>query len=373
MWKSSSRDGALVIGVMVLLLTLMAAPPADACWTPLEWQTKPVEWDRDRDGNGIDDTLDAKIGSDQAAPPATREKVVVNLTRCPTATDISWLSQYGTILKRGRYVTFVAMGDVDPADLPTLAAHPVVAMIEEMHGFQSALNVSGAAIKVRSSTNYPMNLEDLAPLVDGTGTTIAIIDSGVDDQAGSGTTHEMFPSSKYVGGYIVGSGLGNPDDTDSHGTHVAGIATGILSSGAAGHRGMAPAAGLVDCQTTLMCGPNSWLDVIECFEQLITNQPTWQVDVVNLSLRQCDTSFQTITTDGTDAASQMANQVVARGISVVAAAGNDGPGNSGLTSPCSADNAVCVAAMDDQNTVTRSDDAIANFSSRGPRAPAGDL
>jgi hypothetical protein len=136
---------------------------------------------------------------------------------------------------------------------------------------------------------------------------------------------------------------------------------------------MAPAAGLVDCQTTFACGPNSWLDVIECFEQLITNQPTWQVDVVNLSLRQCNSSGQTITTDGTDAASQMANQVVARGVSVVAAAGNDGPSNTGLTSPCAADNTICVAAMDDQNTVARSDDAIANFSSRGPRANDGDL
>lgn len=358
-----------------LIASLAVAPAALACWTPLEWQAKPVEWNRDQDRNGIDDSLDERIATDKAVPAPVPAKVpvVVNLTRCPTAADISWLSQYGTIVKQGRYVTFVALEDVDAADLPTIANHSVVAFIEEMQGFQASLDVSGAAIKVRSSTVYPQNLEDLAPLVDGSGTTIAIIDSGIDDQDGAGTTHEMFPSGKFVGGYIVGTGLGNPNDTNGHGTHVAGIAAGVLSSGTQGYRGMAPAADLVDCQTTLQCGPPSWLDVIECFEQLITNQPTWQVDVVNLSLRQCNNFGQTITTDGTDAASQMANQVVSRGITVVAAAGNDGPNNTGLTSPCAADNAICVAAMDDQNTVTRTDDVIANFSSRGPRADDGDL
>jgi len=287
--------------------------------------------------------------------------------------ELEWLNDFGTVLKQSHFITSVAVDLDQAAALPAIAAQEEVAFIEERHGFGSSLNVSGAAIKVRSSTTYPNNLEDQAPSVDGSGTTIAIIDSGVDDQAGSGTTHQSLPSSKFVGGYIVStSSLGNPDDTNSHGTHVAGIALG--TGGTSGtYRGMAPAAQLVDCQTTLQCGPNSWNDVIACFEQIWINRAAWGVDVVNLSLRQCDSAGNTITTDGTDSASQLANFLVSNGVTVVAAAANDGPSNTGLTSPCAADNAICVAAMDDQSTVTRTDDSIANFSSRGPRANDGDL
>lgn len=240
-----------------------------------------------------------------------------------------------------------------------------------MHGFAPALDVSGAAIKVRSGFYSPQTLEDAIPTLQGVGRTLAVVDSGVDDQNGAGVTHQMFPPGKFTGGYIVSTNtLGNPNDTNGHGTHVAGIAIGTQSGT---RRGMAPGASLIDCQTTLQCGPPSWLDVIECFEQILLNDPAWGVDVVNLSLRQCTSGGQTITTDGTDAASKMANHLVARGIKVVAAAGNDGPGNVGLTSPCAADNAICVAAMGDQGTQNRADDLIANFSSRGPRANDGDL
>lgn len=372
--RSNRLRLAHLVAWIVAIQALFVALPAVACWTPLEWQEKPVNWIHDTDRNSLDDSLDALIadaatGGDKAG---SNVAIVVNLARCPEQTDINWLASYGNVVKMGRYVTFAAMENVATSDLLTIAQHPMVAFVEQMQGFTASLNVSGAAIKVRSSTTYPNNLEDLAPTIDGTGTTVAIIDSGVDDQDGAGTTHESFPVGKFVGGYSVGTGLGNPNDTDGHGTHVAGIAIG--TGGTSGvNRGMAPGAGLVDCQTTIQCGPPSWLDVIECFEQIWTNDAAWQTDVVNLSLRQCGTNGATITSDGTDAASQLANFLVAQGITIVAAAGNDGPGNTGLTAPCAADNAICVAAMNDQGTVPRTGDIIANFSSRGPRANDGDL
>jgi serine protease AprX len=345
----------------------LAEEAARACWTPLEWQrAKPVPWSRDANRNSIDDSLDAILEKD----PSQKVAVVLDLAGCADAAAMEKLATYGTVLKRGRFVTFVAM-EVEASRLPELADLPTVAMIEEMHGFAAALDVSGAAIKVRSGFYSPQTLEDAIPTLRGLGRTLAVIDSGVDDQDGAGTTHQMFPPGKFVGGYIVSTNLlGNPNDGNSHGTHVAGIAIGAQVGT---RRGMAPDASLVDCQTTLQCGPPSWLDVIECFEQILLNDPAWGVDVVNLSLRQCDSGGQTITTDGTDAASKMANHLVARGINVVAAAGNDGPTNVGLTSPCAADNAICVAAMDDLGTQNRVDDAIASFSSRGPRANDGDL
>ena len=365
MRSSVERRIGMVLGLALVLG--LAADTALACWTPLEWQrAKPIPWARDGNANSLEDSLDAIIEKD----PSQKVSVVLDLARCADPTAMATLADYGTVLKRGKFVTFVAM-EVEAKLLPELAALPMVAMIEEMHGFAPALDVSGAAIKVRSGFYSPQTLEDVIPTLQGVGRTLAVVDSGVDDQAGLGVTHQMFPAGKFVGGYIVSTNmLGNPNDTNGHGTHVAGIAIGTQSGT---RRGMAPGAGLVDCQTTLQCGPPSWLDVIECFEQILLNDPTWGVDVVNLSLRQCTSGGQTITTDGTDAASKMANHLVARGINVVAAAGNDGPGNVGLTSPCAADNAICVAAMGDQGTQNRADDLIANFSSRGPRANDGDL
>jgi hypothetical protein len=57
---------------------------------------------------------------------------------------------------------------------------------------------------------------------------------------------------------------------------------------------------------------------------------------------------------------------------VVNAAGNDGPSNTGFTGLSASSKAIIVAATDDLNTIDRSDDTIAEYSSRGPRTDNGD-
>ncbi|HEV8594723.1 MAG TPA: S8 family serine peptidase, partial [Thermoplasmata archaeon] len=54
------------------------------------------------------------------------------------------------------------------------------------------------------------------------------------------------------------------------------------------------------------------------------------------------------------------------GIPVSVAAGNSGPGSGTLGIPATSYNIITVGALDDMNTVTRADDGIASFSSRGP-------
>ncbi len=365
-----------VVPFLLAVLTFAAgwvAAPAAACWTPLQWQTKPVVWNHDRNRDSIDDSL-LDPGGPFLGSEDTTFDVVLDLTRCPSPADLNDFARFGRVLKRGRFLTFVAMSGVRLADLPILAQDPRVAMIERMRGFGPALDISVAAIKVRDSVEYPANLEALFPTFRGLGTTVAIVDSGVDDQDGPGPdpTHESFPPGKWVGGYDVNTGsVGDADDLFAHGTHVAGIAVGTGGSSGT-FRGVAPDAGLVECSTTFACGPPSWLDVIECFEQILLNQSTWSVDVVNLSLKQCDTAGNLIPQNGNDAVSQLANYLVSQGISVVAAAGNEGPSNVGLTAPCSADNAICVAGTNDQGTIDRSDDTLYASSSHGPRDDDGD-
>src|SRR5262249_37266016 len=71
---------------------------------------------------------------------------------------------------------------------------------------------------------------------DGTGRTIAIIDTGVDytlPALGGGA----FPNGKVIGGTDIADGDGDPKDCEGHGTSVASVA--------AGPTGVAPGASIV--------------------------------------------------------------------------------------------------------------------------------
>src|SRR5262249_29617735 len=70
---------------------------------------------------------------------------------------------------------------------------------------------------------------------------------------------------------------------------------------------------------------------------------------------------------------QAVEQATAAGLIVITSAGNYGinpstgqSGYAGVTSPCNAPSAICVGATMTQNTVTRTDDVVAPYSSRGP-------
>jgi serine protease AprX len=54
------------------------------------------------------------------------------------------------------------------------------------------------------------------------------------------------------------------------------------------------------------------------------------------------------------------------GIVVVVAAGNEGPDANSISSPGISPKVITVGAMDDKNTIVRTDDQVASFSSRGP-------
>jgi hypothetical protein len=76
--------------------------------------------------------------------------------------------------------------------------------------------------------------------------------------------------------------------------------------------------------------------------------------------------------DGSGSEAQLLDSAVDAGMVVVVSAGNEGPNNNGFSSLAASEKAITVAAVDDKGTVDRSDDGIADFSSRGPRADDGD-
>ena len=101
-----------------------------------------------------------------------------------------------------------------------------------------------------------------------------------------------------------------------------------------------------------------------------TEEANYGIDIISLSWGI--TSHENGGSDGTDMHSRILDEAMLAGVTVSNAAGNDGPDNDGLSGMSASSLSITVAATDDQNTVDRTDDTIASYSSRGPRRDNGD-
>ncbi|MGW1202351.1 S8 family peptidase [Streptomyces cyaneofuscatus] len=180
---------------------------------------------------------------------------------------------------------------------------------------------------------------------DGTGTKIAVVDTGIDathpDLAGRVVAERNFS--------------GSPDAKDrvGHGTHVASTAAGTGAKDAR-FKGVAPGAQLINAKVLDDRGAGDDSGVIAGVDWAVAQG----ADVINMSLGGPDTP-------GIDPLEAQVNKVSAeKGVLFAIAAGNNGPGLGTVASPGSADAALTVGAVDD-------DDAIADFSGVGPRTGDG--
>jgi MYXO-CTERM domain-containing protein len=120
---------------------------------------------------------------------------------------------------------------------------------------------------------------------DGTGITVAVIDSGIDsahpDLAGTVIDEACFCGNNCCpGGVATAHGPGSALDDNGHGTHVAST---IAGQGVLGPRGGAPGAKLVAVKVLDQnLGFCCMSDVVAALDWIATEHP--EVDVVNLSL-----------------------------------------------------------------------------------------
>ncbi len=242
-----------------------------------------------------------------------------------------------------------------------LAANPLVqriALDRLMLGSTERTSATVGADTVRQQLGY-----------DGDGIGVAVIDSGVtawhDDLAdpAAPTTQRVDQFVDFVDGQT------QPYDDYGHGTHVAGIIAGNGADSNGARTGIAPKSRLVVLKVLDEDGRGRISDVIAALDYAVAHKSEFNIRVINMSI-----GAGVYESYNTDLLTLAAKRAVEEGIVVVAAAGNHGRNDEGVTqhgaisAPGNAPWVITVGAASHMGTASRADDTIAAFSSRGPTA-----
>jgi serine protease AprX len=266
--------------------------------------------------------------------------------------------------------------EVDDDDLASLAADPRVESVSfdaTIHGDGVASDdpLAAAAPRAGRDQQTPPNpapvrssLGLTASSATGRGVTVALIDSGLEPSADfSGRIKAFYDFTR------PGAPAAAPSDGYGHGTHIAGLigAAGKLSGGSS-YMGVAPRVDFVVLKVLDSQGLGSTSDVISAIQFATAHRVSLGIDIINLSIGH--PIYEPAASDPLVQAVQAASRA---GLVVVVSAGNYGTnpetgqaGYAGITSPGNAPAAITVGAVSAHDTVSRRDDRIATYSSRGP-------
>lgn len=379
------------------------APPGDVLRAPASMRARGV--DTAGQGGPVNVVIEmnavplAEVFAAQQATASSQnvdaalQRSYVNSLRSAQAPVVAEASRRGKVVAQlTRLVNGVAVTGVAPRDLPALRRLPGVKAVHVVGDFKLDLGTSVPFIGGQQV------LEQSG--LDGRGTRIAIIDSGIDythrDFGGPGTADAyavvvdnpaqlppaykggaLFPTQKIIGGYdFVGDrwtgsnpGAGiprvielspdpNPIDLDGHGTHVAGIAAGfgVPNSSETGNipasfiqpgephtvfHGVAPAAQLMAYKVCSSMGSAcSGLAMIMAFDRAADpnedGDMSDHVDAVNMSIGAVFAA--------NPVTEQAANRAVQAGIALAVSAGNSADVPFITGAPASAERALSVAS-----------------------------
>ncbi|WP_168188682.1 S8 family peptidase [Thermoflavimicrobium daqui] len=188
---------------------------------------------------------------------------------------------------------------------------------------------------------------------EGNGVTIAIVDTGI-------APHPDI-NSRLIAFHDIINQKSNPYDDNGHGTHCAGCAAGDGNQSNGKYKGPAPKASLVGVKVLGKSGEGNLSNVIAGIDWCIEHQKQYNIRVISLSL-----GSETKDSYKDDPVCQVVQKAWDKGIVVVAAAGNSGPHEKTIASPGITPDIITVGATDSKRTLSREDDHVASFSSRGP-------
>ncbi|HEU5475926.1 MAG TPA: S8 family serine peptidase [Actinophytocola sp.] len=239
--------------------------------------------------------------------------------------------------------------------LESIGARSVLAHKDSAGTFWQTLLAGADVRKIWLNRRANVNLAESVPQVgapaawaaghDGTGVRVAVLDTGID------ATHADLDQGKVI------AEANFSDDADAadhfgHGTHVASIVAGTGEGAPTARKGVAPGAALINAKVLNSFGSGTFDQIIEGLEWAADQG----ADVANMSLGTSSPA-----TGENDPLIEAVNAISrSTGMLIVVAAGNLGNGESTIASPGWADEALTVGAVDKR-------DALAGFSSRGPR------
>jgi serine protease AprX len=318
---------------------------------------------------------DAQLGAElvhrlASALPTDELEVVITYDRSgpPDAAQLSVLQSLG--IQRGASMRSLPIVGAlaTPAELAALAQRDDVAAIHlnsQLRYFNHASRqISGAARAV----DNPADFGRVTPF-SGRGVGVVVHDSGVD------ATHMDLQYGEHVVQNVQAvlnlhaleamlpvtylEGVPDSDISSGHGTHVAGTVggTGERSSGL--HRGVAPGADLIGYGSGAAIAV---LDAVGGFDYAITNQHRFD-SPIRVITNSWGSSGKFDPADPVNVASYEAYK---RGMVVLFAAGNDGPGEDTHNPYAQAPWVISVGASEKDGVLT-------SFSSRGKRGESGDF
>ncbi|MCU1349851.1 MAG: peptidase [Acidobacteria bacterium] len=302
----------------------------------------------------VDPKVTAKLSTTAAG---SLVPVVVTWQSAPAAADVAALRALG--VSYGVTLQQLPMTGVwaTPAQVESIAALPNVRSVY-LNDSLRYFNYEGSALIGASEQRTLPSFG-----YSGRGIGVAIVDSGVD------ATHADLPYPSHVkqnvkvltGGASLGSpftgivpvtyleNLPDSDSTSGHGTHAAGSIAGLGTQSGGKFAGVAPGCNLVGISTGEAIAV---LWALEGFDYVLTHQYLYNIRVVSNSWGT------TGPYDAEDPINVASKAMHDRGITVVFAAGNEGPGNNTLNPYSVAPWVIGVAAGDKQGR-------LADFSSRG--------
>jgi serine protease AprX len=210
----------------------------------------------------------------------------------------------------------------------------------------------------------------------GAGVDVALIDSGVTPVPG------LDAPAKLVNGPDLSFDSQSPDDRYldrfGHGTHLAGIIAGhdagVTAAGGTSDTnaflGVAPDARIVNVKVADGRGVSDVSQVIAGIDWVVQHAHTDGLNIRVLNLSFATDSTQDYRLDPLAYAAEVAWR---HGITVVTAAGNRGVTDGRLADPAMDPFVLAVGASDGLGTITRHDDIVAAFSSRGDGVRDPDL
>ena len=348
-----------LFGLAILLIPLaVAAVPISS---PIHEDEEPYGWwtetTVDRNQNLIGDMVELHMDNPIFLDEENTLPLIIDFYYTPGQDEIEMLEREVDYKHQFTLHGIDALaGRVPVTELLTLREIPGVVMIE-LDGILTIANADARAghgvDSAFQETGY-----------DGSGTTVAIIDTGLDGNHSSIDDQDDDPMTddpKILAFYDAVNNPGNQNGTDvpfddhGHGSHCGGTTAGT-GAPTYEHVGMAPQAHLVGVKVLDGGGSGSFAGVMAGMQWTIDTMHQYNTRAASMSLGGPGAIEWTSSEE--DSVNRQANEMVRSGIALFIAAGNTAF-SAQIGTPGSAEDVITVGALD-KNT------AIAVYSSQGP-------